>query len=207
MPIFVMNIFKHIYTCSSAYRIFMVFVNLLICLHFSFFFLIAPHQQVCALSKRGMMLQPDILAYNEAIMPPPGAVGAAAASGVANNAYGVHHYQHQSHQPSGGGAESAMALASTSAISAKSIQQNVIITNAGLSYEDVLNDDFQFDMDGHDVMVFLHIQKTGGTSFGRHLVRDLDLKVCQMSRYNAQLQAHVDINIFKEMYVYMYMYT
>ena len=52
-----------------------------------------------------------------------------------------------------------------------------LIANVGLSYEDVLNDDFQFDMDGHDVMVFLHIQKTGGTSFGRHLVRDLDLKV------------------------------
>lgn len=52
-----------------------------------------------------------------------------------------------------------------------------IIANPGLSYEEVLNDDFQFDMDAHDVMVFLHIQKTGGTSFGKHLVRDLDLKV------------------------------
>ncbi|XP_011182532.2 heparan-sulfate 6-O-sulfotransferase 1 isoform X1 [Zeugodacus cucurbitae] len=140
--------------------------------------------QVCALSKRGMMLQPDILSYNEALMPPPGAVGAAAASGMTNNAYGVHHSQHQLHQPGGGGG-SALALASTSAINAKSIQQNAIITNAGLSYEDVLNDDFQFDMDGHDVMVFLHIQKTGGTSFGRHLVRDLDLKrpcECQRQR-------------------------
>lgn len=29
------------------------------------------------------------------------------------------------------------------------------------------------------MMVFLHIQKTGGTSFGRHLVHDLDLKVCE----------------------------
>lgn len=56
-------------------------------------------------------------------------------------------------------------------------QQNLIVANPGLSYEDVLNDDFQFNMDAHDVMVFLHIQKTGGTSFGRHLVRDLDLKV------------------------------
>lgn len=46
----------------------------------------------------------------------------------------------------------------------------------GLSYDEVLNDNFQFDMNAHDVMVFLHIQKTGGTSFGRHLVRDLDLK-------------------------------
>lgn len=54
---------------------------------------------------------------------------------------------------------------------------NAVNSNAGLSYEDVLNEDFQFDMDAHDVMVFLHIQKTGGTSFGKHLVRDLDLKV------------------------------
>ncbi|XP_059474051.1 heparan-sulfate 6-O-sulfotransferase 2 [Neocloeon triangulifer] len=43
-----------------------------------------------------------------------------------------------------------------------------------LSYDEVLNENF--DMNGHDVMVFLHIQKTGGTSFGKHLVRDLDLK-------------------------------
>ncbi|TDG46935.1 hypothetical protein AWZ03_006639 [Drosophila navojoa] len=73
---------------------------------------------------------------------------------------------------------------STSIALKASAPQN-IIANAGLSYEDVLNDDFQFDMDGHDVMVFLHIQKTGGTSFGRHLVRDLDLKrpcECQRQR-------------------------
>uniref|UniRef100_A0A2P2I9S0 Heparan-sulfate 6-O-sulfotransferase n=1 Tax=Hirondellea gigas TaxID=1518452 RepID=A0A2P2I9S0_9CRUS len=44
------------------------------------------------------------------------------------------------------------------------------------SYSDVVARDFQFDISGHDVMVFLHIQKTGGTTFGRHLVRDLDLK-------------------------------
>lgn len=50
------------------------------------------------------------------------------------------------------------------------------IFNPGLSYEEVLHDDFQFDMNAHDVMVYLHIQKTGGTSFGKHLVRDLDLK-------------------------------
>lgn len=58
----------------------------------------------------------------------------------------------------------------------KPLQQ--VALNPGLSYEDVQKDDFQFDMDAHDVMVFLHIQKTGGTSFGRHLVQDLDLKVC-----------------------------
>lgn len=54
---------------------------------------------------------------------------------------------------------------------------SMLVANPGLSYDEVLNDDFQFDMNAHDVMVFLHIQKTGGTSFGKHLVRDLDLKV------------------------------
>lgn len=34
-------------------------------------------------------------------------------------------------------------------------------SKAGLSYEDMLTDDFVFDMDSHDVMVFLHMQKTG----------------------------------------------
>ncbi|KAG5673803.1 hypothetical protein PVAND_003820 [Polypedilum vanderplanki] len=56
-----------------------------------------------------------------------------------------------------------------------------------LSYDDVLNDDIQnkFDINSNDVMVFLHIQKTGGTSFGKHLVRDLDLKrkcTCQRKK-------------------------
>lgn len=58
-------------------------------------------------------------------------------------------------------------------------QQQMQLANPGLSYEEVLNEDFQFDIDAHDVMVFLHIQKTGGTSFGRHLVQDLDLKVSE----------------------------
>lgn len=56
-----------------------------------------------------------------------------------------------------------------------------------LSYDDVLNDENQnkFDINSNDVMVFLHIQKTGGTSFGKHLVRDLDLKrkcTCQRKK-------------------------
>ncbi|KAJ6621058.1 hypothetical protein lerEdw1_014898 [Lerista edwardsae] len=33
-----------------------------------------------------------------------------------------------------------------------------------------------FDMRGRDVMVFLHIQKTGGTTFGRHLVHNIRLE-------------------------------
>ncbi|XP_031786690.1 heparan-sulfate 6-O-sulfotransferase 2 isoform X2 [Nasonia vitripennis] len=55
-----------------------------------------------------------------------------------------------------------------------------------LGYDDIfLNDTFQFDINAHDVMVFLHIQKTGGTLFGKHLVRDLDLQrpcSCQRRR-------------------------
>ncbi|XP_030638479.1 heparan-sulfate 6-O-sulfotransferase 3-B [Chanos chanos] len=33
-----------------------------------------------------------------------------------------------------------------------------------------------FDIKGNDVIVFLHIQKTGGTTFGRHLVRNIHLE-------------------------------
>lgn len=38
-----------------------------------------------------------------------------------------------------------------------------------------LDKHFKFDMNGEDVIVFLHIQKTGGTCLGRHLVRNLDV--------------------------------
>ncbi|XP_061396605.1 heparan-sulfate 6-O-sulfotransferase 1, partial [Musca vetustissima] len=146
---------------------------------------------VCALSKRSMILQPDIPPYNE-IAAPPGALGAAAAQASSTGALMVHQtsassfssskYQQPQSQPQTQQQQQHLsALAST-----KSIQQNnIIIANPGLSYDDVLNEDFQFDMDGHDVMVFLHIQKTGGTSFGRHLVHDLDLKrpcECQRQR-------------------------
>ncbi|XP_051937446.1 heparan-sulfate 6-O-sulfotransferase 3-B [Hippocampus zosterae] len=34
----------------------------------------------------------------------------------------------------------------------------------------------EFNMKGDDVIVFLHIQKTGGTTFGRHLVRNIRLE-------------------------------
>lgn len=46
----------------------------------------------------------------------------------------------------------------------------------GTSFDEILDDMFYFDINSHDVIVFLHIQKTGGTSFGRHLVQDLDLQ-------------------------------
>ncbi|XP_077622910.1 heparan-sulfate 6-O-sulfotransferase 1 [Crocuta crocuta] len=35
----------------------------------------------------------------------------------------------------------------------------------------------RFDMKGDDVIVFLHIQKTGGTTFGRHLVQNVRLEL------------------------------
>lgn len=34
-----------------------------------------------------------------------------------------------------------------------------------------------FEIKGDDVIVFLHIQKTGGTTFGRHLVQNVRLEV------------------------------
>lgn len=34
---------------------------------------------------------------------------------------------------------------------------------------------FDVDLEEEDVIVFLHMQKTGGTTFGRHLVRNLDV--------------------------------
>lgn len=55
---------------------------------------------------------------------------------------------------------------------------------------------YKFSMNGTDVMVFLHIQKTGGTEFGKHLVKDLrlkqpcvctkGLKVCDCFRPNSE---------------------
>ncbi|GAB6033066.1 Heparan sulfate 6-o-sulfotransferase [Chamberlinius hualienensis] len=49
-------------------------------------------------------------------------------------------------------------------------------SNNLVSYDQIQNSSsYRFDMEANDVMVFLHIQKTGGTTFGRHLVNDLDL--------------------------------
>ena len=52
---------------------------------------------------------------------------------------------------------------------------------AASNYNKVTNslffqENFEFDINRQDVMVFLHIQKTGGTTFGKHLVEDLDLE-------------------------------
>lgn len=45
-----------------------------------------------------------------------------------------------------------------------------------VNYRDIQRDNFEFNMNASDVMVFLHIQKTGGTTFGKHLVQDIDLE-------------------------------
>ncbi|CAG0887338.1 unnamed protein product [Cyprideis torosa] len=45
-----------------------------------------------------------------------------------------------------------------------------------VTFNSMFLENFQFNMTGNDVIVFLHIQKTGGTVFGKHLVEDLDLQ-------------------------------
>uniref|UniRef100_T1IVF7 Heparan-sulfate 6-O-sulfotransferase n=1 Tax=Strigamia maritima TaxID=126957 RepID=T1IVF7_STRMM len=67
------------------------------------------------------------------------------------------------------------------------------------SFEDIETSEKKvvFDIRRSDVIVFLHIQKTGGTSFGRHLVQDLDLekpcdcrenrKKCKCTRPNSNI--------------------
>lgn len=40
----------------------------------------------------------------------------------------------------------------------------------------VLNRVHKLDLEGSDIVVYLHIQKTGGASFGRHLVHNLDIE-------------------------------
>ncbi|CAH1781425.1 unnamed protein product [Owenia fusiformis] len=57
-----------------------------------------------------------------------------------------------------------------------------------------LHRNYDFHPDGDSVIVFLHIQKTGGTTFGKHLVKNLDVDTpCECTRgrkkcncYNSQ---------------------
>lgn len=39
----------------------------------------------------------------------------------------------------------------------------------------LLDKDYDLDLEDEDVLVFLHMQKTGGTTFGKHLVKNLDI--------------------------------
>ncbi|XP_040571116.1 heparan-sulfate 6-O-sulfotransferase 3 [Lepeophtheirus salmonis] len=45
-----------------------------------------------------------------------------------------------------------------------------------IDFESTQRDNFIFHFNGSDVMIFLHIQKTGGTTFGKHLVQDINLE-------------------------------
>ena len=45
--------------------------------------------------------------------------------------------------------------------------------------------EYDFDIESNEVIIFLHIQKTGGTVFGKHLVTHLDVEIpceCQVGR-------------------------
>lgn len=47
----------------------------------------------------------------------------------------------------------------------------------------LLDKDYELDLDDEDVLVFLHMQKTGGTTFGKHLVKNLDVdQPCQCEK-------------------------
>lgn len=52
--------------------------------------------------------------------------------------------------------------------------------NGMLPYNDFeaadIEHSYNVKLDREDVIVFLHIQKTGGTTFGRHLVKNMDLE-------------------------------
>lgn len=57
-------------------------------------------------------------------------------------------------------------------------QNGQLIPNSFSPY--VLNREYTLNLEDEDVIVFLHIQKTGGSTFGRHLVKNLDIdKPCE----------------------------
>ena len=68
-----------------------------------------------------------------------------------------------------------------------------------VTYHDILEDNFTFNVSSKtDVMVFLHIQKTGGTTFGRHLVEDIDLaRPCECHRKNKKRRRKFHCDCFR----------
>lgn len=62
---------------------------------------------------------------------------------------------------------------------------------------EVLARNFKLDIEREDVIVFLHIQKTGGSVFGRHLIRNLDVGKpcrCQPGRKRCECVTKSDTN-------------
>lgn len=54
---------------------------------------------------------------------------------------------------------------------------NPRIRSAQVSFQDIFRSNRTFNISGQDLIILLHIQKTGGTTFERHLVHDLDIDV------------------------------
>ena len=58
-----------------------------------------------------------------------------------------------------------------------------------VDYQDIVWRGGKFNTSASDVMVFLHIQKTGGTTFEKHLVQDIELEepcTCQSKRVKSK---------------------
>ena len=68
-----------------------------------------------------------------------------------------------------------------------------------VTYDEILEENFSFNVSRKtDVMVFLHIQKTGGTTFGKHLVEDIDLtRPCDCHRKNKRLRRKFHCDCFR----------
>jgi len=61
-----------------------------------------------------------------------------------------------------------------------------------INFNTIEHENFEFNINGSDVMVFLHIQKTGGTTFGKHLVQDIDLESpCLCKRRSKKRKFHI----------------
>ena len=68
-----------------------------------------------------------------------------------------------------------------------------------VTYDTIQRDNFEFNINGSDVIVFLHIQKTGGTTFGKHLVQDIDLESpCLCQRRRAKKKKHKNSRQFED---------
>ena len=62
-----------------------------------------------------------------------------------------------------------------------------------VNFNTIQHENFEFNINGSDVMVFLHVQKTGGTTFGKHLVQDIDLEspcLCKRRRKSKKRKFH-----------------
>jgi len=86
-----------------------------------------------------------------------------------------HNASHESRNSSG--LNSAQKYNLHDELANRLIRLNQKVSVNFVDYETIKNGvSSHFDFGGNDVMVYLHIQKTGGTTFERHLVEDISLK-------------------------------